>query len=284
LECWSGGAPKGRPPDFFEHTNLRATRGYMQPMTDLRPFRRAALALLVAAALPGCAFFRTPPPLTIESAYAQGMEAYNAGRYRRAAELLGQFVPNATGDPRLKGALMALGRSNLEIRDYVTATAQFLRVATEFARDPEATDARFGLCDAYHRLSPRPQLDPEYTHAAITYCESFASIYPGTPQAAQATAWVAEMRGKLAEKQYENGFFYFRRGLYDAAVVYFNDVLTQFPETQWAPTSLLRLVEAYGRMGYREEEAAARERLLRDFAQSPEARNLAAAPADSAGR
>ena len=71
------------------------------------------------------------------------MEAYNAGRYRRAAELLGQFVPNATGDPRLKGALMALGRSNLEIRDYVSATAQYLRVATEFARDPEATDARY---------------------------------------------------------------------------------------------------------------------------------------------
>ncbi|HEU4885149.1 MAG TPA: outer membrane protein assembly factor BamD [Longimicrobium sp.] len=256
----------------------------MQPMIDSRPFRRAALALLMAAALPGCAIFRTPPPLTVESAYAQGMEAYNAGRHRRAVELLGQFVTNAGADPRLKGALMALGRSNLEIRDYVAATSQFLRVATEFPRDPEAQDARFGLCDAYHRLSPRPQLDPEYTQAAITYCESFASIYPGTPQAGQAQQWVVEMRGKLAEKAYQNGFFYFRRGLYDAAVVYFNDVLAQFPETPWASAALARQVDAYGRMGYKEEEAAARARLLRDYPQSPEARNLAAAPADSAGR
>jgi outer membrane protein assembly factor BamD len=256
----------------------------MQPMTDSRTFRRAALALLVAAALPGCALFRTPPPLTVESAYAQGMAAYNAGQYRRAAELLGQFVPNATSDPRLKTALMALGRSHVETREYVSATAEFLRVATEFPRDPEAAEARFGLCDAYHRLSPRPQLDPEYTQAAITYCESYASIFPGTPQAAQAQQWVAEMRGKLAEKAYDNGFFYFRRGLYDAGVVYFNDVLAQFPETEWSPRALLRLVEAYGRMGYREEEAAARARLLREYPQSPEARNLAAAPADSAGR
>ncbi len=256
----------------------------MLPMTDLRPFRRAALALLVAAALPGCALFRTPPPLTVESAYAQGMEAYNAGQWRRAAELLGQFVPNATSDPRLKGALMALGRAHLETREYVSATAQFLRVATEFPRDPEAEAARFGLCDAYHRLSPRPQLDPEYTNAAITYCESFASIYPGTPQAAQAQAWVAEMRGKLAQKAYENGFFYFRRGLYDAAIVYFNNVVTQFPESPWSSSALLRMTEAYGRLGYREEEAATRARLLREYPQSPEARNLAAAPADSAGR
>lgn len=256
----------------------------MQPMTDSRPFRRAALALLVAAALPGCALFRTPPPLTVESAYTQGMEAFNAGSYRRAAELLGQFVPNAAADPRLKGALMALGRAHLETRDYISATAQFLRVATEFPRDPEAAEARFGLCDAYHRLSPRPQLDPEYTHAAITYCESYASIYPGTEQARQAQQWVVEMRGKLAEKVYENGFFYFRRGLYDASVLSFGEVLTQFPESEWASRALARLVEAYGRMGYREEEAAARARLLREYPQSPEARNLAAAPADSAGR
>lgn len=264
--------------------NLRACRGYMQPMTDPRPLRRAALALLLAAALPGCAVFRTPPPLTVESAYTQGMAAFNAGRYGRAVELLGQFVPNAAADPRLKTALMTLGRAQIETRDYISATAQFLRVATEFPRDPEAAEARFGLCDAYHRLSPRPQLDPEYTTAAITYCESYASIYPGTPEASQAQQWVVEMRGKLAEKSYQNGFFYFRRGLYDAAVVYFNDVLTQFPETPWAPTALLRLVEAYDRMGYREERAASRERLLREYPQSPEARTLAAAPADSAGR
>jgi outer membrane protein assembly factor BamD len=253
-------------------------------MTDFRPIRRAALALLAAAALTGCAVFRTPPPLTVESAYTAGMQAFQDGRHRRAAELLSQFVAAAGADARLKGALMALGRSHLETRDYVTAAADFLRVATEFPSDPEAATARFGLCEAYHSLAPRPQLDPEYTTAAITYCESYASIYPGTPQAQQALQWVTEMRGRLAEKQYQNGFFYFRRGLYDAAVVYFNDVLANFPDTPSAPASLARLVEAYGRMGYREEEAASRQRLLRDYPQSTEAAALAAAPADSAAR
>lgn len=263
--------------------NLRRVRGYTHPMTDHRPIRRAAFALLAAAALGGCALFRTPPPPTVDTAYATGMEAYQAGRYRRAAEFLGQFVAASGADPRLKGALMALGRSHLETREYVTAASDFLRVATEFPSDPEAREARYGLCQAYHALAPRPQLDPEYTSAAITYCESFASIYPGSPEAQQALAWVTELRGRLAEKQYQNGFFYFRRGLYDASVVYFNDVLTNFPDTPAAPRALLRLVEGYGRMGYREEEAAARQRLLRDFPQSPEAAALSAAPADSAG-
>jgi outer membrane protein assembly factor BamD len=253
-------------------------------MTDRKSIRRAALALLAAAALGGCALFRTPPPLTVESAYTEGMEAFQAGRYRRAAELLGQFVTSVGTDPRLKPALMALAQSHMETREYVTAASEYLRVATEFPSDPEARDARFGLCQAYHSLAPRPQLDPEYTRAAITYCESYASLYGGTAQAQQALQWVGEMRGRLAQKQYQNGFFYFRRGLYDAAVVYFNDVLAGYADTPAAAPSLARLVEAYGRMGYREEEAAARQRLLRDYPQSAEAAALAAAPADSAGR
>jgi outer membrane protein assembly factor BamD len=252
-------------------------------MTDHRPIRRAALALLAATALGGCSIFATPPPLTVETAYAQGMEAYQAGRYGRAATLLSQYVSAASGDARMKGALMALARSHQETGEHLTAAAEYLRVVTEYPADPEAVDSRFGLCEAYHALSPRPQLDPEYTSAAITYCESFAALYPAHAQAAQATAWVVEMRGKLAEKAYQNGFFYFRRGLYDASLVYFSEVLSQFPETEWAPRALLRQVEAYGRMGYREEEAATRQRLLTQYPQSAEARGLTAAADSAAG-
>ena len=265
--------------------NLRTLRGYMQPMTYQTPIRRALVALAAAATLGGCAIFRTPPPLTLESAYAQGMRAYEAGRWRRAGELLTQFVTAAGGDARLKPALMALGRSHMQAGDYVTAAADYLRVATEFPSDPEAIQARFGLCQAYHSLSPRAQLDQEYTVAAITYCDSYASLYPATPDAAQAREWITAMRHKLADKAYQNGFFYFRRGLYDASLVYFNQVMESYADTPSAAPALLRLVEAYGRMGYDEEEAAARARLLREFPQSAEARMLpAAAPADSAGR
>ena len=250
----------------------------MQPMSNHRSLRTAVLGLVAAAALGGCAVFRSPPPLTPETAYTQGMEAYEAGRYRRAAELLQQFVTTAGPDARLKPTLMALAHSRMEMREYVTAASDYLRVATQFPSDPEAAEARFGLCEAYYRLAPRPQLDQEYTHAAITYCDSYRQYYPASARAAEAGGYVAELRGRLAEKSYLNGYYYLRRGLFDASVVYFNVVVDDFPETAHAPTALARMAEAYARMGYREEEAAARQRLLREYPQSPEARNLASAP------
>lgn len=255
----------------------------MQAMNQSLTLRRAFTALAAASVLGGCSVLRTPPPPTPDTSYAQGMQAYQNRRYGRAAELLNQFVTATGSDERLKPALMAMARSHMETGDYVTAGAEFLRVATEFPSDPEAVEARFGLCDAYHRLSPKPQLDQDYTVAAISYCESYAGLYPAEANAQQATSWVGQMREKLATKSYQNGFFYFRRGLYDAGLVYFNEVLEQHPRSTVAPAALLRVVESYQRMGYREEEAAARQRLQAEYPQSAEARtSTPAAPAPAA--
>jgi len=246
------------------------------------PTRRAARAALLAVLfLPACAVFKKQVPLTPEQSYTRGMTAYNAKDYGRAVEHLGRWVQaNAAGDPRMPAALLALARSHVETGDYLTAGSEFLRVVTDYPRSPEQTPARFGLCDAYYRLSPKAPLDQQYTHAAITYCDSYAEYYGTTPEAATARQWVADMREKLAEKSYLNGMFYFRRGAYDASVIYFNDAADQFPGSRWAAASLLKVVQAYERIGYKEEAEEARQRLRTRFPDSPEARSLApAAPA-----
>jgi outer membrane protein assembly factor BamD (BamD/ComL family) len=70
--------------------------------------------------------------------------------------------------------------------------------------------------------------------------------------------------------------FYFRRGAYDASVIYFNEAAALYPETRWAPASLAKVVEAYERVGYREEAEEARQQLRTRFPESAEARALAA--------
>lgn len=245
-----------------------------------KPILRTAPLLLLVAALAACGGNRAPAPAPGPDAlFQRGETLLNEGRHRRAAEALGQFIEQYGGDPRIPRALYLRGRAHQGAEEYVLANADFLRIATEYGSDPLARDARFGLCESYVALSPRPALDQEYTRAAVSYCESFASIYPGTPQGQEASARVAEMRAKLARKAYDNGMFYFRRRAYDAAVIYFNEAATDYPGTAAAPLSLLRLYETYGRLRYAEEQAEARARLLREYPESAEARSLAAEPA-----
>src|SRR5690606_27030388 len=111
---------------------------------------------------------------------------------------------------------------------------------------------------SYYRLSPRPALDQEFTIAALDHCEAVANSFQGTTEAGQALELVATLRNKLAQKAYENGLFYLRRGAYDASVVYFEQVLTDYPATAVAPTALARMIEAFERIGYVEDAAEAK--------------------------
>jgi len=252
-------------------------------MTKHRFGRRASAALLIAVSLSACAVFRKEAPITPEIALVRGLNAYRANRYMRAAELIKTWVDaNAAGDPRMPSALMALGNSHIHTGEYLTASTELLRLVTDYPQAPEQELARFRLCEAYRGLSPRAQLDQQYTETAITYCQSYAGYYPTTPQADSARGWVVEMRDKLAYKAYLSGLFYLRRQAVDAAVIYFTDAANGYPDTKWAPAALARMSEAYTRIGYREEAEEARQRLLRDFPQSPEARTAAAAPAATA--
>jgi outer membrane protein assembly factor BamD len=248
-------------------------------MTRHRFRRRAAPALLITIFLPSCAIFRKELPLTPEMAYVRGMQAYQGKHYARAAELLKRWVDaNAAGDPRMPQALVALGTSHLHTGEYLTAASEFLRVITDYQEADPQQASRYGLCEAYHSLSPRAQLDQQYTETAITYCASFAEYYGTTPDGQQAQRWVTEMREKLAYKAYLNGMFYARRQAFDAAIIYFNDAANGYPDTKWAPAALAEIVSTYRRIGYAEEAEEARQRLLRDFPQSAEAHALATAP------
>lgn len=217
-----------------------------------------------------------PAQLEPDVQFERGMEAYEAGRWGRAVEHLQPFAIQSVGDPRLPDAIYALARSHEARREYIAAAGEFIRLATEFPNDPRSVEARLGACKSYAALSPRPQLDQEYTRAALQHCTMIAQSYPNTPQAEEAQTLVDEARHTLARKAYETGLFYFRRRAYDAAVIYFQDAAASYPDTSVAPAALLRLHEAFSRIGYVEDAEATRERLLEQYPQSSEARELRA--------
>ena len=71
--------------------------------------------------------------------------------------------------------------------------------------------------------------------------------------AAKAQARVTDLQERLAYKEYRAGLYYFRLRAYDSAIIYFRDLVATYPRATTAPTALVKLVEAYRRIGYAEE-------------------------------
>lgn len=209
-----------------------------------------------------------------------GLQRAEDRDWNEAARALEQFVFQHPAHPRYNEARFRLAEVYFSKKEYLTAAAEYARLADDDPQGELADDARFRVCEAYERLAPRPQLDQEYTQTAIDHCQSLLSYYPDSEFAPRAREIITGLENRLAEKMFLNGDFYYRRQAYDSAIMVFVDLLQQHPASSAAPKALLRLYEAYQKVGYAEEARETRERLLREFPNSEEAQRVkdAAAP------
>lgn len=234
---------------------------------------RAGLATLTLLLLAGCGSRETPlSELGPEQLWTQGVEHFNEEDWDDAIRYLDRYALVAGSDPRVYQARYYVGQAHFNDGEYVTAATEFSRLATDLGRLELADDARFMACRAYEELSPRPQLDQEYTRAAIDHCTSLVDYFPDSEFAPRATDIVDRMWGKLARKVYETGEWYLRRRAYDSAMIYFNDVVERYPQTEWAPRALGELVGIYSTLQYETEREETLQRLLTEYPDSPAAR------------
>lgn len=212
--------------------------------------------------------------MTADSLLSLGMNELQGRHWDKAVQALQIFTYQFPTHDRYQEARFGVAEAYFGKKEFISAAAEYSRLATDYPAGEYADDARFKVCESYSRISPRPQLDQEYTRAAMDHCESLIAYYPDSPFVPRAREISGEMRDKLAEKLFRAGEYYMKINHWEGAAKTFDDTLTRYPGATIAPRALYRMYEAYQELGYREEAEAARERLLRDFPDSQEARRL----------
>lgn len=202
--------------------------------------------------------------LTTDELMELGIQHHAAGRYGDAVRIF-ERVTFAFGYARMDEARYYLADSYFRRGEYVSAAHEFTRLATDSPFSPYAVEARFKVCESYYRLSPRVELDQEYTRAGIESCNALVQYYPDSEFAPRARELSKELVDKLARKLFLTGENYFRNRFYLSAIIYYEDVLEEYPDTDVAPQALLRIIEAYLALGYQEDAEEAKARLLREY-------------------
>jgi outer membrane assembly lipoprotein YfiO len=103
-------------------------------------------------------------------------------------------------------------------------------------------------------------------------------LYPDSPLAPQAEKGIQHMLEWLAAKDYLVGVHYVRRKAPDSAILYFKDVIKNYPETEHARESYLRLVEVYRSINYRDDARDACTTLHQKYPGDREVRSLCGPP------
>src|SRR5882762_5900309 len=239
------------------------------------------LATLAAACHHG------PRPQTVprpERQLDQAMAQIRRGDYRRALltlqRLSFEFGP---GQPEAVVARYYMAECYFQTGDRVQAAHEFRKVADEFPTSEYAPLALLRAGDSNLRLWRRAELDPTYGETALSIYQELAGRYPDSDAAARARPHVRRLQNQFAEKTYKNGMFYLRRKAYDSAIIYFKDVIANYPEAKLAPDALLRLVDSYRAIGYTDELKETCDHLRRFYPQATGLGKSCPAPADTTG-
>jgi outer membrane protein assembly factor BamD len=156
-------------------------------------------------------------------------------------------------DPRRAEVRFYLAECSFRRKEYLTASRDYRRVADENATDSLAPHALLRSGDAYAKLWRRPELDDTYGNSALGTYQELLRRYPNSPAAAEGRERILELNEWFAKKAYKAGIYYYRLKAFDSAIIYFKSVVADYPATSFAPQSLVKLVEAYDRIGYEED-------------------------------
>ncbi|MBD3368155.1 MAG: outer membrane protein assembly factor BamD [Candidatus Eisenbacteria bacterium] len=205
------------------------------------PSRRLTVALslgLIVAAFFGCSPMPDLSEATAESAYEAGVAAMAAEDYLIAVEAFRRVTDTYPLSPEADDALLGLADAHRAVREYALAENEYLRLTQEYPESPLVPEARYKLGVTYYEQSLPASLDQTMTRRALSQLNSFLATYPASAFASDAEELVDELRARLAEKLFLSAELYLSLNDVDAAGVYFEQVVEDYPDTPWAPRAL----------------------------------------------
>jgi outer membrane protein assembly factor BamD len=106
------------------------------------------------------------------------------------------------------------------------------------------------------------------TGKAIEKEKAFLADYPTGTWSDSAKADIAELVGRMAERRYETGRLYLKMDEPQAATIYFQLLLKEFPESDKVPAARIDLARAYAALHQFERAAESLDSLSLDSARA----------------
>ncbi|MDF1544913.1 MAG: outer membrane protein assembly factor BamD [bacterium] len=195
-----------------------------------------ALISLSVVLLTSCGGSNSLADRSSRELFDMGMEQYSKKKYFKAIDLFQAVIYNYPGVELIDTAQYYLGLSYFGNKDFPLAAVEFNRLALNYPSSDFFDDAVFLRGVSYYESTPDHYgLDQSDLYQAIQHLSDFIIDFPESDRIEDAEAILAKAKGKLARKYYEGGTVYSRIGGYKAAKIYFQKVIDDYTDSEYAP-------------------------------------------------
>jgi outer membrane protein assembly factor BamD len=230
--------------------------------------RIVLVSALLSLCLACCSGSRPEVALEPGDKLASADQLAEKGDCRKAVlqyeELLAEFPPPEIAER----AKFNRTRCRVELEDWDLAISEFEDFIDTYPYGDLVDDAMYMIGFCYLAQSPRAERDQQNTLRAADELEFMLREYPSSNVREEAMASFMEAKGKLAKKEYLNGKLYIRLEYFRAARIYFDTVINDYGDTEWAAWAMLGKGQSYDREGNRKKAIETYEKILATYPDS----------------
>ncbi len=146
-----------------------------------------------------------------------------------AIEILRKVVDNSAYGKSASYAQYLLGMTLKEAFRYQEAMEEFEKVGTTYPESEWASQAKFQAADCASKIAPKSDYDQELTKEAKKKFEEFVKSQPLPELKEEAVSKIDTLKEKEAEGALKIAEFYEKQKKFDAARIYYQEVLDKCP-------------------------------------------------------
>lgn len=182
----------------------------------------------------------------VDFKYEKAVEYYENGEYQKAYPLFDELLLLYRGSDKAADVYYYYAMCSYELKDFILAAYHFKNFAKTFPNHSKTELAYYMVGYCHYLESPSASLDQDYTYKAMNDLQLFANLYPNSDKLLSVNELIDELRAKLELKAFDRAKLYFNMEYYQSAVVAFDNVINDYPDTEYREDALyFKTVAAY---------------------------------------
>ncbi|HNX43504.1 MAG TPA: outer membrane protein assembly factor BamD [Bacteroidales bacterium] len=193
--------------------------------------------------------------------YDKAIGYYEKGEYFRAQQLFEQIFSFFRGTEKAEKIAYLNSYCYYKQKDFIMGGYNFKNFAANYPSSKYAEECAYMSAYCSYLDSPRSSLDPTSTNDAIAALQLFINQHPESERVEECNNLIDELRGKLEKKDYDIATMYYKMADFKAAIITFNNVLKDFPDTKRKEDILFQILLAKYDYAINSVESKKKERL-----------------------
>ncbi|HEY5462319.1 MAG TPA: outer membrane protein assembly factor BamD [Hanamia sp.] len=180
-----------------------------------------------------------------EYKFKKADEYYANKNYRNAEQLYQELFPVFKGSDKFEELYYKYAYCSYYQKNYLDAENLFKSYLGVFPNSSKAEEIAYMHAYTFYKQSPNVELDQTNTIKSIGMMQGFINSYPNSTRDTAANQIITKCRDKLEEKDYLAAKLYYNLQLYQAAGIYFSNLLLNYPESPKGDQYMLMVVKSY---------------------------------------